>query len=220
MENPERVRLTRAQVREIDRLAIEEYGIPGIVLMENAALRAVEVAIDMLDGRNSCVIACGPGNNGGDGLAMARHLHNRGVSVEIVLADDPDRFFGDALINWQIVTRMKLHWTSELPQMADPLWIDGIFGTGLTRPPGARAKSLIEQMNDCAAGILALDLPSGLDCDTGEPAGACVRATRTVTFVAEKSGFASPVSRQYTGQIIVADIGCPRELIEQVAGLR
>jgi len=102
-----------------------------------------------------------------------------------------------------------------LPGDAD-LLIDALFGTGLTKPP--RDPRLIERMIHHETPILAVDLPSGMDCDTGEPLGpACVRATRTVTFVAEKIGFANPNARQYLGEVTVADIGCPRDLIDAVA---
>src|SRR5829696_3965771 len=104
------VRLTRAQVREVDRLAIEQYHIPGIVLMENAARAVTDVAIDCVrrSGRNEVLILCGGGNNGGDGLAVARHLHNRGVDVSVALATDPATYRGDARINWQITSAMNI----------------------------------------------------------------------------------------------------------------
>ena len=98
------IRLTRRQVREVDRRAIEDYHVPGIVLMENAARGAVEVAWTMINRSPTDVtVICGGGNNGGDGLAIARHLHNRGCLVDVALATDPDHFKGDALTNWQII---------------------------------------------------------------------------------------------------------------------
>jgi NAD(P)H-hydrate epimerase len=216
-------RLTRRQVREVDRRAIDEYHVPGIVLMENAARGAAEVAWEMLDRRAANVtIVCGGGNNGGDGLAVARHLHNRGADVHILLAIDPDKYSGDALVNWQIVQAMGLEVETAracgelLSPYACSLIIDALFGTGLSQPPRPDARSLIEQMNRAEVPILAIDLPSGLDCDTGEALDLAVRATRTVTFVAEKAGFANPDSREYTGEVSVADIGCPKELIDEV----
>ena len=204
------LRLTRAQVREIDRRAIEEYHIPGIVLMENAARAVADVAWQMVDRRVGARIAiiCGKGNNGGDGFAAARHLHNRGAKVQVG-GHRPTS--DDAQLNYQIAAKMRL---IETPTTAYDLVIDALFGTGLTRPAN---DDYIDMINALGAPVLAVDVPSGLDCDTGEPLGPCVRATRTVTFVAEKAGFANPRSRQFTGEIIVGDIGCPRELIEQVA---
>jgi NAD(P)H-hydrate epimerase len=96
------------------------------------------------------------------------------------------------------------------------LIIDAIFGTGLDRPPTGDAARAIEEINRSGVKVLAIDVPSGLDCDTGEPLGPCVRANRTVTFVAEKFGFAQPQAKEFTGEVIVADIGCPRELIEMI----
>lgn len=99
------------------------------------------------------------------------------------------------------------------------LIIDALFGTGLVAAPKPDHRRLIELINECGLPVLSVDLPSGMDCDTGEPLGACVKATRTVTFVAEKAGFANPASKQYTGEITIGDIGCPRELIERVASI-
>jgi NAD(P)H-hydrate epimerase len=217
------IRLTRAQVREIDRRAIEEYGIPGIVLMENAARAVVDVAMEMIDGiaDPSVVIVCGGGNNGGDGLAVARHLHNRGVDVIVAHALDPAKLTGDAAINWKIVDSMRLFRLPaddsdvSLHMTSSSLVIDALFGTGLTAAP--RDPFPIDLMNAGGTRVLSIDLPSGMNCDTGEVMGTCVRATRTVTFVAEKNGFANPASRQFTGEITVGCIGCPRELIDEVA---
>lgn len=221
MGKSEPIRLTRAQVREIDRRSIEEYRIPGIVLMENAARGAADVAWEMIDRRRSALVmvVCGGGNNGGDGLAVARHLHNRGAQIEIscVLARRR-KYEGDAEINYRIVEAMGLDDPFEKRE-PPTLIVDAIFGTGLQKPPDELACSYIEMINRSGARVLAIDLPSGLDCDTGEPLGACVCASRTVTFVAEKAGFANPASKQYTGEINVADIGCPRELIEEVSRL-
>jgi NAD(P)H-hydrate epimerase len=217
---PGPIHLTRAQVREVDRLAIEKYHIPGIVLMENAARGVTDEAMKMIDPASAKVaIICGRGNNGGDGYAVARHLHNAGVDV-FTIATNLD-LSGDALTNFQIIQAMGIAAIHFDPEKASDLRtidliVDALFGTGLTRPPEGDMKSLIEWMNATGAPILAIDVPSGLDCDTGEPLGACVRAHRTVTFVAPKAGFANPVSHPYTGEVVVADIGCPRDLIEQV----
>jgi len=217
------VRLSRAQVREIDRRAIEEYHVPGIVLMENAARAVVDAATDMLRGVKdpAVMVLCGGGNNGGDGLAVARHLHNRGVYVEFATHTGAAGYSGDAKINRDIVAAMGLEnptfEDADIPLQAGAvdLIVDALYGTGLSTPP--RDPRYVEMMNGWDIPILSVDIPSGLDCDTGEPLGpACVRATRTVTFVAEKIGFANPAARQYLGEVIVGDIGCLRELIEKV----
>lgn len=216
-------RLTREQVREIDRRATERYQIPGIVLMENAAREVAEHSWRMYGHPDHAVlILCGGGNNGGDGLAAARHLHNRGASITIVLAADPAKYPGDALTNWNIVREMKLPVCSLedakklVVGRGIDLIIDGIFGTGLRHPPREPFGEFVALTESAGVPIVAIDLPSGLDCDTGKPLGACIRATHTVTFVAEKAGFANPDSKQYTGEIIVGDIGAPRELIDEV----
>ena len=213
-------RLTREQVREIDRRAFEEYHVPGVVLMENAARAVTDVAAQMLSRTADprVLILCGGGNNGGDGLAVARHLHNRGVATTLFLITDPAKYRGDALINWKIADAMRiprLEAFDEVMRREYDLYVDAMFGTGLTDPPRDPAPAIIQHIQ--RETVLAVDLPSGMDCDTGEPFGACVRAKRTVTFVAEKAGFANPASKAFTGEIIVGDIGCPRELIEEVA---
>jgi len=213
------IRLTRAQVREIDRRSMEEYHIPGIVLMENAAIGATGYALYMLRGHyeSTVCVAVGPGNNGGDGLAMARHIHNQNIRVEIVLSDDPSGFKGDALINWEIVQRLKLPILDEPPTSPRGLWIDSLYGTGLTRPITGKAARIVAAINTSHSPVLAVDIPSGLDADTGDPIGdVCVRAQTTVTFVAEKAGFANPASKVFTGDVYVGDIGCPRELVEGI----
>ncbi|CAN5413213.1 NAD(P)H-hydrate epimerase [soil metagenome] len=219
------VRLTRAQVREIDRRAIEDFHIPGIVLMENAARAAADVAWEMI-GRQPArfvTIFCGPGNNAGDGFAIARHLHNRGTHVEIVPVFDPAKLTGDALINWRIVEAMQIENTSledsNIALRGEPeLVIDALLGTGFTGEPRDRIAEAIDVITgECKSPILAIDVPSGMDCDTGHPAKLCIRATTTITFVAEKFGFENPLAKEFLGDVIVGDIGCPKQLIEAVA---
>jgi NAD(P)H-hydrate epimerase len=219
------LRLSRAQVREIDRVAIDEYGVPGVVLMENAAQSVVAAALRlMVDFRTRrALILCGGGNNGGDGLAAARLLHNRGADVHVATAADPDRYAGDAAINWRIVRAMGLAATPATPDFVrgfgDAVVVDAIFGTGLNSPPRQGFTELVAAIADSENAVLAVDLPSGLDCDTGEPlGGVAVVADRTVTFVAEKLGFANPAARRYLGEVAVGDIGCPRDAIRRVVG--
>jgi NAD(P)H-hydrate epimerase len=213
------IRLTRAQVREIDRRSIEEYHIPGVVLMENAARAVADAAHNMLlhSKNKSILILCGGGNNGGDGLAAARHLHNAGFDIHIVLTTDPARYQNEALVNWQITQAMQLPTTTADPKLIEStqaaLILDAIFGTGLTSPPRPPFDQIVAAIDRSGIPVLAIDTPSGLDCDTGKPPGACVQATRTITFVAEKVGFAVAEAQLYLGQVEVAGIGCPKELI-------
>ena len=219
------IRLTRDQLREIDRRSIEEFHVPGIVLMENAARAATDVACDMLgDPRNrKALILCGGGNNGGDGLAVARHLHNLGVNITVALTLDPAKYKGDALINWQIAQAMKIPGHPATPEniatASADLLIDAIFGTGLTDAPRDPFPALVQAVAKSRIPVLAIDLPSGLNCDSGQAMGACIRATRTITFVAEKIGFAAPPAQEFLGSVTVGSIGCPKELIAQIAGI-
>jgi NAD(P)H-hydrate epimerase len=213
--------LTRQQVREVDRRAIQEYGIPGVVLMENASRNASRVALVMLRRRTrSALVLCGGGNNGGDGLAIARHLHNRNIDVQIAATVAPEEYKGDAAVNASIAQAMGLPIVPISPGLIAAwqggLIVDAIFGTGLSRPPGEDFAALVQAVEKSPARVLAVDVPSGLDCDTGLPLGVAMRAEVTVTFVARKIGFANPASREYTGRVVVADIGVPKELIEGV----
>lgn len=210
---------TRESVRAVDRAAIEEYALPGIVLMENAARALLDRAMAVLDGSGGpVVLVCGPGNNGGDGLALARLLHNASVIVRLVCAQPTGAASGDAGINARVCERMGLtiesvHTSTALPEAA--LVVDGLLGTGLTSAPRDDAARVIEMINAHPAPTLSVDLPSGLDCDTGDPLGACVRADETVTFVGMKLGFANPRAQRYTGTVTVGDIGAPRGVVER-----
>jgi NAD(P)H-hydrate epimerase len=196
--------------------------------MENAALGVVHAIVRRGIPHERALILCGGGNNGGDGLAIARHLHNRGCEVDVGLCTDPQKYTGDALINWRIVQAMKLGNTTVTPEWLEKallssigtprydLVIDAIFGTGLTTPPRDPFPQIVEALVRSRILVVAVDLPSGLDCDAGTPLGPnAVRAALTVTFVARKKGFENPDSQQYTGDVEVVDIGCPREAIEQ-----
>ncbi len=203
--------LDRDSVRAVDRAAIEQYGIPGIVLMENAARGLAAEAISMLagePGRASALIVCGSGNNGGDGYALARHLHNAAVTVTLAALGEP-KARTDAATNCEICRRMGLTVVraDDLSAHRGDLVVDALFGTGLDRPVRDAPARVIEQINNCGRPVLAVDVPSGLDCDTGQPLGAAVRATCTVTFVALKPAMTIPHARPYLGRIVVADIG-------------
>jgi NAD(P)H-hydrate epimerase len=203
--------LTRKQVRAIDRRAIEELGVPGVVLMENAGRGAAEVLLS-LGARGPVLVCCGKGNNGGDGFVIARHLDNRDLAVRVLLFANPEELTGDAAINCTIIRRsgVPLEVRSGPPLEPAEWIVDALFGTGLAgavRPP---FDGVIAAINASGAKVLAVDIPSGLDCDTGEPLGPTVRADHTVTFVAAKKGFENPASQQWVGAIHVVDIGAPR----------
>ena len=232
--------LTRAQIRQVDRLAIEELGIPGVVLMENASRSVAEAILALLGAELALepaaakvAVLCGGGNNGGDGYATARHLHNAGVAVALYAARDTAQLRGDAAVNAHIVRRMGMPVIPILGagQVAahGPRWgeyhviVDALLGTGFSGEVRQPLAAIIEHCNAVAAQaggpkVVAVDVPSGLDCDSGQPAGATVRADVTVTFVALKVGFSAASAQPYLGRLIVAGIGAPEELIRQVLG--
>jgi len=216
--------LTRAEVREIDRRAIEEYGLPGIVLMENAGRGAAELLHGIAPGAAVAVV-CGKGNNAGDGFVIARHLENLGHQVRLLLAGEPAELRGDAAIAWRVAetagipaTRLASATPAEWEQaLAGATWIvDALLGTGASGAPRGGIATAIDALNAAGrrgAKVLAIDLPSGLDCDTGTAAGACVRADITATFVAPKVGFAAVSAEPLIGELHVVGIGVPRALL-------
>ena len=194
--------------------------------MENASRGLAHFARQKLAGSTTprVAIVTGTGNNAGDGFAVARHLHYAQCHPVVLIAGAEARISGDARTNLEIIKRMGLclkllsqdqrglaELTDELQRV--DLVIDAIFGTGLSGAVRGFYKDVIEQINTSSTQVLAVDIPSGLDCDTGQPLGSALRATATVTFVARKIGFDAPDAEAYTGRIVVADIGAPRELI-------
>lgn len=221
-----------ANSRKLDELATTQYAIPSIVLMENAAIGLCNHAIQMLQTTRSqdILIATGPGNNAGDGFAGARHLANLGFSPTIILTNPPNKFIGDAKINLDIITKMNLHMIDaehylNIPQPFQGLIIDALFGTGLTRPIVGLAAKLITYINKCkqaGSQVLAVDVPSGLNAQTGEPIGdpnthTIICATRTVTFAAIKEGYRNIESQPFLGDVHIAPIGIPTQLLDQLA---
>ncbi len=214
--------MTRDEVRAFDAWAINTLGVPGVVLMENAGRSCAELVKDKLkDQANPKVcIFCGTGNNGGDGYVIARHLINSGFDVTVVLCGDREKIKGDAKINLDILERMGRPIEKLTPadvNLADrvqhlaagaQMLVDGLFGTGLRGELSEEYRRLIENINACRRPILAVDIPSGLDCDSGEPLGAVIEAAWTVTFAAVKKGFTFCANAQrYTGEIFIASIG-------------
>ena len=227
--------LTREQVRAVDLQAIGDYSLPGIVLMENAGRNAAHLLHALASAATfpapwRVTIACGRGNNGGDGFVMARHLENLGAEIKILLASDPSVYRGDAAINHAVAVRAGIainqlelapvsEWSAAL---AGSDWIvDALLGTGSSGAPRGGIATAIEAINlarhphghSPPRKIFAVDIPSGLDCDTGLAAGECLRADVTATFVARKIGFDAPGAAAFTGAVHVLDIGVPRRLL-------
>ena len=217
--------LTRDEARALDRRAVGVFAVPGIVLMENAGRAMAELLLS-LGVSGPVVVACGKGNNGGDGLVIARHLDIANVSVHVVLFDDPAEATGDAAINHAIVARTRIARTLLAGLGFDDVrlrgilhnadWVvDALFGSGLRGPVRPPYDRVIEAINASGAKILAVDIPSGLDADTGMTPGPTVRATHTATVVAPKRGFAAPEAFAWTGRVHVVGMGAPRELLER-----
>ena len=226
---PRRV-CTAAELRDLDASA-DAMGLPTIVLMENAAIHAAAIAHEMLGRPASVLIACGKGNNGGDGLASIRHLLAQGHRVRVVIAGTLHEIKGDAAVHAQVCRGLGVR-IDELGEMTEPreaaalleagaapdLVVDAVFGTGLTSDPAGPPATLIELIDTAkqrGARVLALDAPSGLMTDTGEPAARCVTADTTVTFAAMKPGFAARSAIERTGKVAVAPIGLPPDLLER-----
>lgn len=212
--------VTAAQMREIDRRAILECGIPGIVLMENAGLRVVDAIRENGFGPRIVIVA-GRGNNGGDGFVVARHLYReRPVSVWTAAPDEEYR--GDALLNLQILKNLGITvrclrepeaFAALEADLANAgLIVDALLGTGLSREVDPLYARVIERINHGAAPVLAVDIPSGVCADTGRILGAAVRADLTVTFALPKRGLLFYPGAAYTGRLEVADIGIPPAL--------
>lgn len=236
---------SRANIRELDKRAVSTYFMPSILLMENAARGVTGAILDGLGGNTAAdvLILAGPGNNGGDGLAVARHLHNAGVSVAIVCVTAPS-MTQDTKINLAIVRAMGLPrfetGASPAKAFADAMAelggspeviVDALLGTGVDRPVTGEFAELIgltEKARTAGATVVAIDLPSGLDADTGSPAaapgqpsqtptpGACVKADLTVTLAGLKAGFLNQSARAYVGDLVVAEIGVPIELVQEL----
>ena len=233
--------LTAEEMREVDRLTTEKYGIPSILLMENAAHAAARVITEKLGGSvagKSFLILCGKGNNGGDGAALARVLWSQGADVYIFLLGKTNEAKGDARVNFEILKRIAdeqqlffkeiCNWTEYFAaydkyfrktEKFPETIIDAIFGTGLSRKLNDFYMVIITEFYDFVAGgklIVSLDLPTGLDADSATfyESGVSVSAHLTVTFTAPKLANVLPRTLNYNGELVVANIGSPQELID------
>jgi NAD(P)H-hydrate epimerase len=227
------ITINREQSREVDRRAMEEYGMSGLVLMENAGRGVVDVLCRLAEtefGRplGRIVICCGKGNNAGDGFVIARHLDLRGHRVRVLVWAEEAELAGDAGTNYAILKKCGVpielfgshHDAARVQeQLAGADWVvDALLGTGARGEPRPPLDAVIDQINVASASRLAVDLPSGLDCDTGAAARHTIRADETCTFIATKRGFLAGGAAQYTGRVHVLDIGAPRRLVEEVVG--
>ena len=209
-------------MQALDRRATEEFGIPSLLLMENAGRGAAELAFKAAKGARILVV-CGKGNNGGDGFVAARHLFNRGLSVRILLAPPISELKGDAALNFSIASKMHIPITLLEDEIAGKrlaaslvgadFLVDAIFGIGLSSAVLGVYETLIQTMNQSGRPILAMDIPSGLDSDDGSVHGIAVKASITAAMGMAKHGHFRGKGPVYTGQLAVVDIGLPRPLL-------
>lgn len=204
-------------LHSIDTDATEQYNIPSIVLMENAAKGAATIILDSTDAQvqNKIVILCGLGNNGGDGYGVARHLANAGCNISILQLGEPTS--KDAKINASICSAMHIFqapWAEDACNNAT-LFIDAIFGTGLDRTVTGKYADAIHVCNAHLSPCISLDIPSGMDCNSGLPLGCCIEAAMTISFVGMKLGFLEESAQHALGEVVIADIGCPQALLQK-----
>ncbi len=217
---------TPRQMNEIDGITIRQVGIPGIILMENAALGVVNEVNELLNGvkGRNIIVFSGKGNNGGDAFAAARHLHNKGARIFHYVLCKKSEITGDAAINLNILENMGLEITELLDgSQLEPVRmqlavsdavIDGIFGTGFKGNVSGMAKDTIDIINKANKYVVSIDIPSGVTGETGKVPGICIRATSTVTFALPKVGLLVHPGCEYVGRLVVSDIGIPSTVID------
>ncbi len=221
--------VTAKEMQEMDRRTIENFGIPGMVLMENAGRGATRFFLRQFpDIKNQQVgVIAGRGNNGGDGYVMARYLKQTGTDVRVYLLATASSVRGDAATNLQFLKPLdiplvevpdKSSFSRHQSEMAElDVWIDAILGTGLKSDVKGFFKTVIEFINGLNKPVFAVDIPSGLNSDTGQVCGACIQAVATSTFAFAKTGHAIHPGPQYTGALDIVDIGIPSPIVEEVA---
>lgn len=220
--------LSGSEMRRVDAWTVEDFGLPVMLLMENAGNAVAQAARRILPeiAGSQIAIFVGKGNNGGDALVAARYLHRMGASVKLFLLFPPGEFSGAALENWQLLERMDLTWyllsdensfyVLKLCLNQCHLIIDGIFGTGFRGNPAPSVARVIQMANDSNLPILAIDIPSGLDADSGKVGEPCIKATVTVTMGWAKQGLFLYPGKKKVGELQVADIALPREGLENL----
>lgn len=222
--------LTTGAMSELERRAIEEFGIPGILLMENAANGVVDAALDRFPTAKSAIVFCGPGNNGGDGLAVARLLTARGLGVLALVATEGREYSGDARIQFEAVRQGSgsgldlqiLEPGSDISEIvarlsAADLVVDALFGTGLSRPLSGSFADLTAGINRLRAPVVSVDLPSGLHGDRAEPPGPHVVADLTVTFAFLKTAHVLEPACEAVGEVIITGLGIPERLLDEAS---
>ncbi|MFH2066702.1 MAG: NAD(P)H-hydrate dehydratase [Pseudomonadota bacterium] len=220
--------VTADEMRRMDQDAIENFGLPGRLLMENAGRGATRMFIETFPdaGQKKVGIIAGRGNNGGDGFVMARYLKEYGVPVTVFLLSESKKVQGDAKANLSLLSRLSLP-VYEIPDQRmfeehsslldrQEIWVDAILGTGLQSEVKGFYRHVIQFVNDSGASVFSVDIPSGLDSDTGRPHGISIRADATATFGFAKSGHILYPGKEYTGKLGIVDIGIPSPVVEKM----
>lgn len=208
--------VTTKQIQKLDAVAIKTFGIPSVVLMENAG-RAVYTELGRRTKLQRVAVVCGIGNNAGDGFVVARHLVNAGVRTDVIMLGAAASLKADALLNYQLLRRLRcpVHAVKRVTQKtvamigSAQVTVDAIFGVGLNRTVTGIYREAIEAVNEHAARVMAVDVPSGLDATSGQLYGACIKADKTVTFTYPKRGLTVGEGPRVAGKVIVVDIGIP-----------
>ncbi|WP_432402386.1 NAD(P)H-hydrate dehydratase [Wukongibacter sp. M2B1] len=214
------------EIKKIDKTAIEKYGIPGVILMENAGRAVAEEIINEFSLVSKITIVCGRGNNGGDGYVLARHLYNKGYKIKVFVLGEKEGIGGDALINYKIINNLgididEIISDEDLMRLKDsiieyPIVIDSLFGTGLNKEVGGIPERVINIINEYSKHVIAVDIPSGIGGNDGRVYNVAVRADKTVTFALPKYGNLIYPGAEYNGNLVIKDIGIPNEVIENV----
>ncbi|WCT60639.1 NAD(P)H-hydrate epimerase [Limosilactobacillus portuensis] len=202
--------ITAEQMRHYDSYTINTIGIPSLVLMERAALAVRDEVLNAFPlNLQNIVVVAGSGNNGGDGLDVARLLHIAGVKVTILIVGNPDHASNEHQVQDRICQYYKIPQTSDLNVLKDAsLIVDALFGIGIDRPVEGNYATAIEAINNSDAVVVAVDMPSGINTDTGEVMGVAVNATATVTFAVNKVGLTKSAGKKHAGRVVVAsDMG-------------
>ncbi len=219
--------VTAEEMRAIDRCTIQELGVPGLLLMENAGLgvlRVVEQLLAQCNGKRVTIL-CGGGNNGGDGMVVARHLFNRGIPMNVYLVGKKASVKGDARVNMQILESFginipEIYEKKDLRRIApSDIIVDALLGTGITGEVRGLMAHVVDWVNRSSLPVVSVDLPSGLHCDDGSYQGTCVRADQTVTMAELKRGLVLPPGRELAGQVTVVDISAPA-FVSESAGIK
>ena len=221
--------VTASEMQQMDKQTIEIFGIPGIILMENAGRSAIDyfsTIFSDIPGKRVGIL-CGSGNNGGDGFVMARYLISAGIDTIVYLCSAKEKISGDAKTNLDRLRLMDipvieindaLSFKNNMINMdSRNIWIDALLGTGLRSNVRGHYHTIIEWLNDSNKAVFAVDIPSGLNADTGQPCGICVQADATITFGHSKIGLVMPTGIHYCGELVVADIGIPETITKNVS---